>query len=339
LAESLALCLFFLGAHTSRANPTRRDAELNGPRLNGIELVGRDEGSRLSLLFATLQPGVVRSGGGTVKGVTLEGTALRSTSVRDASAWEGALLEGEASGHTPVRLRIDHIAPAPRLAASSSDPSDVLTYAVSYQWGSWSGAGAARTWKPDSEWAPLCPSDELAIPIAGRWDYHQGQRGDGGRINADRTLVTFACRGAAIAKCAEKMGYKPWLPARQPQGAGTAISMDSLHQACVRAVRADYCGNGDSLTLEGKTVNFYDTVGILKDTENWPFEAAWTPTGASCINSTRLLNNPEDAKQTVTGYIAQRCLASFSETPCVGIRQARSALLFTKHSPLNLSNR
>jgi hypothetical protein len=332
-AQSLTLCVLLVGLRGSHAAPTRRDAELNGPRLNGVELLARDETSRLSLLFATLQHGVVRSGGDTIKGVTLEGTRLRSTGIHSDDAWVGALLEGQASDYSPVRLRIDHVAPAPR-AGSQKDPNaEVMTYAISYQWGGWSGTEASRSWKPDSKWAPLCPGEEPAIPIAGRWDYHKGLRGDSGRINSDPTVITFACRGAAIAKCVEKMGYMPWLPDRQPQSGGPAVSMDTLHQACVRAVRADYCGKGDSLTSEGEHVNFYDTTGLRTDTESWDFEAAWTGDGAVCINRTRLKQSPEDARLTVSGYIAKNCLKSWSEKPCPGQRGSAKAVLFTEQRP------
>jgi hypothetical protein len=317
---ALGLALLILSEGRGQTQTLRRDAEINGPRLNGVELVAPDGRSRLSLLAVRLK-----------KAARLEGTRLLSAASGELLG-PGALLEGEASDRAPVQLRIDRIAtaPDPRPATPDNENADVSTYAISYQWGTFNDAGGARSFKASSDFAPLCPAGELAIPLFGRWDYHRGQRGDSGRVNADRELVTFACRGSAIAKCIEKMGYKPWLPPRPGAGRGAAVSMDALHQACVRAVRADYCGNGDSLTTEGQTVNFYDVAGVLKDTESWTFEAAWTLGGAACINRTRLKTHPEDPRQTVSGYIAKTCLPSWSESPCSGAKRTADALLFTE---------
>jgi hypothetical protein len=315
--------------------PTRRDLEFNGPRLNGVELAppgaAAPNQGKLSLLEVSLQSGVVLASGTVVRDAALVGTKLQASGRTDD--WKGALLTGEASDHRPLRLRIDGITTAadPKPNTPDNENSDVLAYELSYQWGEWKGAGAARTWSAGSEWTPLCPSGAAAIPIAGRWNYMKGQRGDSGRVNSDRKVVTFACRGSAIAKCIEVMGYKPWLAPRQPTAGGAAVSVEALHQACVRAVRADYCGNGDSLTSEGQTINFYDSTGLLNDTDTWEFEAAWSPQGASCVGSTRLLQHPEDRQQTVKGYIAKNCLQAWTGPACDA--KQKGALLFTERKP------
>lgn len=334
LLASLALAGTF-GSGLSVADPVmRREVEQNGPRLNGISLASPKGQAELSLLFASLK-NPRRGDGSLVPGVTLEGTRIRRAGGPEDADLTGMMLEGEASNHAPLRLRIDRVttAPDPNPSTSLNENVDIALYAVSYQWGTWTGSGPARSWQATSDFSPLCPAGELAIPLAGRWDYHRGMRGDSGRVNSERSIVTFACQGAAIAKCIEKMGYKPWLPPHKAADGGAAISMDALHQACVRAVRADYCGNGDSLTTEGQPVNFYDKAGILKDTENWDFEAAWTAAGALCVNHTRLQKTPEDAKKTVTGYIAERCLTAWSDRPCSEAGGAKAALLFTEQRP------
>ena len=89
-------------------------------------------------------------------------------------------------------------------------------------------------------------------------------------------MVTFACEGYALAKCVE-LGYRPWLPGGR-----------ALHQTCTRLIRADYCGDGRSHTEDGVWINVYDGLGIQSDTEDWTFEAEWSPEGARCLSTTRL---------------------------------------------------
>src|SRR5439155_16523372 len=59
--------------------------------------------------------------------------------------------------------------------------------------------------------------------------------------------------------------------------------------ACVRMIRADYCGSGESWTVNGRTLDIFDGVGV-QDPSNpeWQFEAEWSPTGARCVTSTRI---------------------------------------------------
>jgi len=88
--------------------------------------------------------------------------------------------------------------------------------------------------------------------------------------SSSSTQFTFACRGKSIAKCVE-LGYKTYK--------GYANQM----AACVRLLRADYCGTGVSYTADGTLLNLFDNLGIQKDTELWTPEAEWKTTGARCI--------------------------------------------------------
>jgi hypothetical protein len=69
----------------------------------------------------------------------------------------------------------------------------------------------------------------------------------------------------------------------------TPIGM-SKFQACVRAMRADYCGIGQSLTLEGTPLAIYDHPppprSVLCKSDKC-FEASWDEKGARCINHAR----------------------------------------------------
>jgi ADYC domain len=78
---------------------------------------------------------------------------------------------------------------------------------------------------------------------------------------------------AAAAKC-ERFGYD-------------RETAPDHHAACVRMVRADYCGDGTSWTRNGAAINFYDSLGIHADATDWPVDAAWAPDGAICTNHIR----------------------------------------------------
>ena len=121
-----------------------------------------------------------------------------------------------------------------------------------------------------------------AIALEGQWIEKSGTPGAGSKIPGAGG-ITFACRGFALAKCVE-WGYRPWVT--HP----VLGSLERYHQACVRLVRADYCGDGRSFTRTGTPVNLYDQAGIQKDTEAWLPEAEWGEKGAVCLNHRRLGN-------------------------------------------------
>ena len=123
-------------------------------------------------------------------------------------------------------------------------------------------------------WQPLCldPSGNptLVDSVNGTWNVAEGVPG-GGSYNPSNSQFTLACRGSSIAKCVE-MGYKPW------RGYAPELA------ACVRALRADYCGDGTPYTVDGTLVNLFDDKGIRIDAIDWVPEAEWTSDGARCIS-------------------------------------------------------
>jgi hypothetical protein len=147
-----------------------------------------------------------------------------------------------------------------------------------YQFSAWSGGA----------WQPLCVdatgNPTYADSVTGTWNMQQGVAG-GGAYNAVANDFTLACRGSSIAKCVE-LGYEPWN--------GNAREL----AACVRALRADYCGDGTSYTVSGTLVNLYDDAGIEPDNEPWTVEAAWTPDGAACITAAQNTRFSQVAHQT-----------------------------------------
>ncbi|HEU4532992.1 MAG TPA: ADYC domain-containing protein, partial [Polyangiaceae bacterium] len=202
-------------------------------------------------------------------GVVLNGVVLNGSALSGATAdgkksylgdgFIGAVLPGllAGGGTTPVFIDDAHL------------EGDIWAYRVSFI----DPATKARK--------PLCGVNASGVPIdaiglLGRWDYREGVAGGGAHID-DPSAFTFACRNAALGKCVD-LGYKPWASVN-----GTPLK--NHHQACTRMLRADYCGNGKSFTVDGTPINLYDGLGIQKDTQAFPFEAEWVPSGARFIST------------------------------------------------------
>ncbi|MEO8010262.1 MAG: ADYC domain-containing protein [Dokdonella sp.] len=135
----------------------------------------------------------------------------------------------------------------------------------------------------DGEWQNPCGADreghQEGLPIAGRW-------GADGRFHADDAHFALSCTGGAQVKCV-RFGYKPWKQAVD----GTPLLPS--YEACVRMVRADYCGDGHATTREGMAIDIFDHHGIQKSDggADFHFEAGWSPQGAVCVAHTRVAEN------------------------------------------------
>ncbi len=247
------------GANLNGAN--LNGANLNGANLNGANLNGR---SLNQPLVSVDYAGAWRSGA--FDAVWLEGSVFHGW-------WSGRHLSGKDFMHARftgnlgdggrVELRVEAVTPG------RGEHRDVWTYRVSYR-------------EPaDGRWYPICQDRNgrpvEAIAVAGRWDYRQGVPGLGGAKYSDPSTFTFACEGAAIAKCI-RFGYAPW-------ASRDGVSLEAHHQACTRLVRADYCGDGRSHTVDGQWVNLYDALGVQRDTEDWELEAEWDTEGARCLTA------------------------------------------------------
>lgn len=87
--------------------------------------------------------------------------------------------------------------------------------------------------------------------------------------------IYFGCTEAAVGKSA-MWGYSPW------------DTDDQTHQTASRAVRADYCGVGESYTVTGTKLQLADIFGINGFGDpNADTEAFWGPEGALCIKVPR----------------------------------------------------
>ncbi|MCP3136368.1 ADYC domain-containing protein [Pyxidicoccus xibeiensis] len=268
-----------------------RVAELaspNGRGLNGRGLNGRGlNGAELGGLLVSVDFAGVRSASSVddpMSAVWLQGSVfhgLEAGTQRSGQDFLGARFTGNLDNGAKVELRVDDIQPG------TGTDADVWSYRVSYR------DTASGLWKPACTAAD--GSAVGAIAVDASWNYQEGVAGGGARFDSPG-VFTFACEGAAIAKCV-RFGYRPW---------GTTADGRSLadhHQACTRMVRADFCGDGTSYTQDGNWVNLYDAVGVQTDSEAWRFEAEWTADGASCFSaSTRAGSQPVScpAKANVT---------------------------------------
>jgi hypothetical protein len=290
---SIALLLCACGGTHDLVEPAQLNSasqaliETNGRFLNGRFLNGR-------FLNGTALWGVTLRGFVTL---SLSGSQLVSNSYPPLHANNliGAFLQGKLDNGSIVVLRIND-------ARVDQTSTDIWLYQVSYL-------------DPISGWNPICGRDSNGAPVpatalAGRWDYTEGTPTGGSHI-VDPSNFTFACMNAALGECVS-WGYAPWRTATATAtptlGAvqstvtgllpvlgsvsllGTPESLAKAHQDCTRAVRADYCGNGTSYTVNGTAVDFYDVYGTQTSSlsaTTWHFEARWDEAGATCLSGVR----------------------------------------------------
>lgn len=299
--RALAACspLVLLLACTTGSSPGGgqprkcRAIEPNGPDLTGTSLrrvpspnCAAVEGIQLGAV--SLGRGVKLRDGTVLRDVSLRADALRSGE-RPIEDFTGAELQGVAETGESVRVTIESIA---RGTTPPGAAEPTYLYRLNYRFAD----------RPNEPAAPVCPGGEAAIAIPGSWDLRTSASGGGGKRSSSATEVTFGCPRSAVAKCAALLGYLPW----------TSAALDSLHQSCVRAVRADYCGDGQSMTRPDENVNFYDSLGLQRDTADWRIEAQWTPQGARCVGTTRLTTAPADPRThrpeiKVADYLSKAC--------------------------------
>jgi hypothetical protein len=268
---------------------------MNGIRMNGVSMNGV---SMNGVSMNGVSMNGVSMNGVSMNGTLFSGTLANGTKV-NGGGFVGARMLATATNNTQVTLNIDDI-------VQWSDP-EIYLYNVSYYTG--------------TTWEALCGYDEFgevksAIPMAGRWDYTSGTATGGDWIE-DATQFTFACVGAAIAKCTQ-LGYKPWKNVtecgedEEEEDTCRAVSRRSHHQACTRMVRADYCGDGTSHTEDGVHINLWDNFGIQTKASvpaTWLNDAEWSPDGSVCISNYR--HNPSGA---TSSYVSTRCPSRASST-------------------------
>jgi len=239
-----------VGTSSTTGMPLPQGCSNNGPLLGS------------SLAWVSLES-IVMPDGSVASSVSLQGTRFVGTvnGVQvSGEAFVGARFNGTATNGSAVQVRLDGAVPG------SDRQPDVWRYELSYL-------------NAKGDWKHLCKSNKRTVVVSGRWNYDQGTPGDGAKTN-DPTVFTVGCRRSAVEKCINA-GYRPWANAGD-------FSLDEYHQACVRMLRADYCGDGVSHTRPGRKTNLYDLLGIQTDDKDWVKEAEWTPAGARCLSATTM---------------------------------------------------
>lgn len=242
---------------------------INGTWINGSKLYAPDGSNDY------IQPlAIDLKGNAKAQSVSLVGSELRVVTTNGATltgtGLEKARLEFDTQESGAKKVKKVIVRGVRQLAPGS----DVWLYDLDFK--------AAQ-----GGWQPLCTDPDgnptEAILLSDLWNGANGDR----RSPGLEGTVTFACRGYALAKCVE-MGYKPWASAN-----GTSLA--DFHQACTRMVRADYCGNGESHTVNGTQIHVLDQVGIQKLDANLSFvsEAEWGPNGALCLNPNNMRTGAE----------------------------------------------
>jgi hypothetical protein len=213
--------------------------------------------------YAVAPPSTPAAAAPEVRALTVVGTRVLVREADGALASNedliGSLLVARSEGGIRNAYRIDSIEPDPK------DPSgETLLYELS-------------TKDPvTGAWTPACKPDAAGVakgfPLEGVWT-------PGGEHVRAPGQFEITCTSGAIGKCV-RMGYKPW------KGA----AMWDRHQACVRMVRADYCGDGTAHTRDGTLIDVFDDAGIQKDEPDpgMSFEAGWGKDGAVCVSHTRV---------------------------------------------------
>jgi hypothetical protein len=248
----------------------------------GEENQGRSLDGHAGLRIESVDLGAKMSGV-PVTGVHIEEgelVGLKNGQVVRGSAWAGAFMTGHDVNGARIPLWVQSATLGTNVP--STHPEWVVDASGStYVYNVYKNVGG--------EWTPLCkPNVEQrigAIPVAALWP--DGQRGD--RVES-ATDFTFSCLSGVITKC-YRWGYRPWLSSPD-----ASYPMKDLHQACTRAARADYCGDGNPHTLENTPVNIFDDLVPVKvdDVTDLLFEAGWTNNGASCLSHLRWENFPPD---------------------------------------------
>ncbi len=169
----------------------------------------------------------------------------------DAGVERGTVLAARDEAGREVELRIDDV----------QHDADVSHYAVSV--------------READGWCPYCRSGAVTVVVPGAWDV----RGD---YVDDPLLTTFACIDGAIGKCV-RLGYAPW-------ASFAGVSLREHHLACIRMLRADYCGDGSANTEDGTPIEIWDPLGVVRRgrvDRRTAFEAAWSRDGAVALDAPR----------------------------------------------------
>lgn len=207
-----------------------------------------------------------------IASIDVEGTVLQvrmaSGKVLNVDDLVGATLTlSQPGGSAPMNVRIESI----KIDPTDPDHEVMLYHLLAVDPVSHATAELCEANADGERWG---------FPLRGQWDAEGRHLSDEG--------YTMTCSDGAQGKCV-RFGYKPW------KSLADGTPLEPHHQACVRMVRADYCG-GHGTTRNGMLIDIYDSIGMLTPDPRAQalgtrFEAAWGPGGAICVAHTRVPEN------------------------------------------------
>jgi len=228
-----------------------------------------------------------------IASVDVEGTVFRvqlvSGKVLSGTDLVGATLSLSQSGDTTQEVKIESV---------KIDPMDPVHETLLYHF--------LAVDRVNGQTTELCElnadGERWGFPVRGQWDAEGRHISDAG--------YTLTCSDGAQGKCV-RFGYKPW------KTLANGIRLEPYHQACVRLVRADYCG-GHGTTRNGMLIDIYDSIGInapdpKASAAGVRFEAAWNPVGAVCVAHTRV---PENVTLDQLAKECPRLIGHLGPTAC-----------------------
>lgn len=186
--------------------------------------------------------------------VELQGSELRlivDGAAQPAAALAGAKLTLMLEDGSIAEVRID------RLTTDRGIPEgDVILYDLSVA-------------DADGVWRPVCEAEADGVPHAILQPSADGR-------------IAILCTAGALGKCI-RLGYRPW-------GMRDGVALDGYWRACVKMIRADYCGDDQPTTRDNMLIDLYDRLGIhtAEPMPGLTFEAAWDATGALCVAHPRV---------------------------------------------------
>jgi ADYC domain-containing protein len=221
----------------------------------------------LCLIAALAGDVTARAAESTVVGIEASGTAFRAT-LSDGSVKQGMELSGAV-----LVFKVKDAVMRIRIASVAPDPTDKT------------GSVLLHDFRIADTGEPLCsPAPDgtrLGFPLAGR------TAKDERFVEAAPGVFELICTAGGQGKCV-RFGYHPWETA--PDGR----PMRDYYNACVRMLRADYCGDGHGWTRDGTLVDLWDDHGIQvrdADAAALSFEAGWASDGTVCVAHSRVPEN------------------------------------------------
>jgi hypothetical protein len=213
----------------------------------------------LVLLIGTIGP----ASAGELRSVEAEATQFKAT-MSDGTVLRSPDLVGTqlvivVAGRRIV-LRIDAVEPDPD---ARHGEVWLHTFATQAEDGSWRNPCEAG---PDGR--------RQGFPLAG-----QVRRSNAEFEPAEPGTFELTCTAGAQCKCV-RFGYFPWA---DPEAL-------ALYNACVRMMRADYCGSGEPHTRAGTPIEIYDNSGSARNepAQGMELEAIWGAQGAICVRHVRV---------------------------------------------------